>query len=198
MSEPQSDDIVTRFLTALRKITPELGYLAVTDSNRTEEDLSERASVGIDGWAYREDFERMLREFVVAERPPLPDFEHVIARLNTVIDRADIYSILSDRGVGPKDKADAEVEVEEAEDVQSVIVTIRRDGMLPTRMSVPIPAPTSVSTLRVGNTAHRQEVIDSLARGIPDLPSGVGGGVHVHLDDLTRALGRAYDLGRTA
>ncbi len=42
----------------------------------------------------------------------------------------------------------------------------------------------------------RAEVIDSLVRGLPDLPSGVGGGIHVHLDDIADALRRAYTLGR--
>jgi len=42
----------------------------------------------------------------------------------------------------------------------------------------------------------RDEVVDSLVRGLPDLPPGVGGGIHVHLDDISMALRRAYTLGR--
>ncbi|AWY05442.1 hypothetical protein HOT42_gp93 [Microbacterium phage Metamorphoo] len=42
----------------------------------------------------------------------------------------------------------------------------------------------------------RDEIVDALVRGIPDLPSGVGGGILVHIDDLRHVIRRAYDLGR--
>lgn len=42
----------------------------------------------------------------------------------------------------------------------------------------------------------RAEVVDALTRGLPSLPLGVGGGIHVHVDDLQHALRRAFDIGR--
>lgn len=61
-------DIVTRFLEALKQIEPDVGYMVIVDSPRMEEDFREVPSVGIDGWAYRADFERVLVEFVASEK----------------------------------------------------------------------------------------------------------------------------------
>ncbi len=69
----ETSDIVTRFLDALRTIKPEAGYLLVEDGWRLEEDGREAEAIGLDGWAYRLDLQRMLQEFVASEKEERPD-----------------------------------------------------------------------------------------------------------------------------
>lgn len=61
-------DIVSRFLAALKRIEPDVGYLVIDDSPRMEEDFTQVPSVTIDGWAYRADLERVLVDFVASEK----------------------------------------------------------------------------------------------------------------------------------
>lgn len=63
----ETSDIVTRFLSALKTIEPKEGTLLVEDGWRLEEDGREAEAIGLDGWAYRLDLERMLRKFVASE-----------------------------------------------------------------------------------------------------------------------------------
>ncbi|KRD51974.1 hypothetical protein [Microbacterium sp. Root280D1] len=55
-----SADIVSEFLTALRRSEPDAGYLSAWDEPTARDDEEYVPTVGIDGWLRRADLERIL------------------------------------------------------------------------------------------------------------------------------------------